>query len=119
FLIIRPPPRSTLFPYTTLFRSRPQRRRQASAAGRRPPVPGRARRASRASAPRPSRSRRSDREPRCARRARAARSSCDRLRGGERAALGPDPVDQLVERVGELAAALVLERGAHVLVANP
>src|SRR6185503_20662505 len=25
FLMIRPPPRSTLFPYTTLFRSRPSR----------------------------------------------------------------------------------------------
>src|SRR5450755_2004638 len=27
FLMIRPPPRSTLFPYTTLFRSQPQARR--------------------------------------------------------------------------------------------
>src|SRR3712207_8269554 len=27
FLMIRRPPRSTLFPYTTLFRSRPRRRR--------------------------------------------------------------------------------------------
>src|SRR5438309_4238187 len=27
FLLIRPPPRSTLFPYTTLFRSRDQRNR--------------------------------------------------------------------------------------------
>src|SRR5256885_12260320 len=27
FLMIRRPPRSTLFPYTTLFRSRPQERR--------------------------------------------------------------------------------------------
>src|SRR6266487_6268256 len=27
FLMIRRPPRSTLFPYTTLFRSRPSRRR--------------------------------------------------------------------------------------------
>src|SRR3712207_9162078 len=27
FLMIRRPPRSTLFPYTTLFRSRPDRRR--------------------------------------------------------------------------------------------
>src|SRR5699024_11606763 len=26
FVILRPPPRSTLFPYTTLFRSRPCRR---------------------------------------------------------------------------------------------
>src|SRR5438874_10302394 len=31
FLMIRPPPRSTLFPYTTLFRShRPARRRHAA-----------------------------------------------------------------------------------------
>src|SRR5437588_8396687 len=29
FLIIRPPPRSTLFPYTTLFRSHVERRRGA------------------------------------------------------------------------------------------
>src|SRR6266536_5039312 len=29
FLTIRRPPRSTLFPYTTLFRSRPARRRRA------------------------------------------------------------------------------------------
>src|SRR2546422_604929 len=29
FLIIRRPPRSTLFPYTTLFRSQPQRQRLA------------------------------------------------------------------------------------------
>src|SRR5437899_5856684 len=28
FLIVRPPPRSTLFPYTTLFRSGPRRRAQ-------------------------------------------------------------------------------------------
>src|SRR5438552_18628745 len=27
FLMVRPPPRSTLFPYTTLFRSRRRRRR--------------------------------------------------------------------------------------------
>src|SRR3712207_8311495 len=33
FLMIRPPPRSTLFPYTTLFRSLPGRRRAT------PPVP--------------------------------------------------------------------------------
>src|SRR5436309_12131783 len=33
FLIIRPPPRSTLFPYTTLFRS-PTGRRRRSDAGR-------------------------------------------------------------------------------------
>src|SRR2546422_9428278 len=30
FLIIRRPPRSTLFPYTTLFRSRPRPRLQAA-----------------------------------------------------------------------------------------
>src|SRR5205823_10501259 len=30
FLMIRPPPRSTLFPYTTLFRSSPQTRRRSS-----------------------------------------------------------------------------------------
>src|SRR6266576_5448075 len=30
FLMIRRPPRSTLFPYTTLFRSRPRRRSSAS-----------------------------------------------------------------------------------------
>src|SRR6266581_5924895 len=36
FLMIRRPPRSTLFPYTTLFRSRPFRR-----AGVRPRRPGR------------------------------------------------------------------------------
>src|SRR5262245_66216524 len=43
FLIIRPPPRSTLFPYTTLFRSwihewnrlAPSARRSPSASGRR------------------------------------------------------------------------------------
>src|SRR5437588_7775195 len=34
FLMIKRPPRSTLFPYTTLFRSRRDRR------GRRPPWPG-------------------------------------------------------------------------------
>src|SRR5436305_7870459 len=39
FLAIRRPPRSTLFPYTTLFRSRPAPRR---AAGARPPRPRRA-----------------------------------------------------------------------------
>src|SRR6266571_3674710 len=32
--MIRRPPRSTLFPYTTLFRSRPPRRRPRSGAGR-------------------------------------------------------------------------------------
>src|SRR5437868_8820661 len=30
FLLIRPPPRSTLFPYTTLFRSSPSCRRRAT-----------------------------------------------------------------------------------------
>src|SRR5256886_15139538 len=49
FLMIRRPPRSTLFPYTTLFRSRwirsgeqsPDRRRRHSGLGGRP-APGRA-----------------------------------------------------------------------------
>src|SRR5436853_3158308 len=37
FLMIRRPPRSTLFPYTTLFRSRPRvGRRRAAGAGRAP-----------------------------------------------------------------------------------
>src|SRR2546429_3444030 len=36
--MIRRPPRSTLFPYTTLFRSRAAPRRGVSAAGRRPPL---------------------------------------------------------------------------------
>src|SRR5256885_8739516 len=31
FLMIRRPPRSTLFPYTTLFRSRPDRQEQSGA----------------------------------------------------------------------------------------
>src|SRR6266496_4825112 len=35
FLMIRRPPRSTLFPYTTLFRSRPPCSRSRSAADRR------------------------------------------------------------------------------------
>src|SRR5437899_6218449 len=35
--MLRPPPRSTLFPYTTLFRSR---RPPREAGGRRPPGPG-------------------------------------------------------------------------------
>src|SRR2546422_3910306 len=41
--MIRRPPRSTLFPYTTLFRSRPGRRRAGTAAGTssRVPAPGR------------------------------------------------------------------------------
>src|SRR5690554_7772243 len=34
FLRLRRPPRSTLFPYTTLFRSLPQRRRRAAADAR-------------------------------------------------------------------------------------
>src|SRR5947209_14043284 len=38
FLMLRRPPRSTLFPYTTLFRSHARRRRQR---GRRPEGPGR------------------------------------------------------------------------------
>src|SRR2546428_4356475 len=40
--MIRRPPRSTLFPYTTLFRSRPRRRPCESRAGQgRPPCAGR------------------------------------------------------------------------------
>src|SRR3712207_6944713 len=39
FLMIRRPPRSTLFPYTTLFRSVPRARRRADAR-RDPPVDG-------------------------------------------------------------------------------
>src|SRR5436853_7791908 len=35
FLMIRRPPRSTLFPYTTLFRSRPPHRGRSKVAGRR------------------------------------------------------------------------------------
>src|SRR3712207_8723364 len=39
--MIRRPPRSTLFPYTTLFRSRAQRRvRAVRLAGEQPPDPG-------------------------------------------------------------------------------
>src|SRR2546430_11306719 len=34
FLMIRRPPRSTLFPYTTLFRSAPRRSRRGRARGR-------------------------------------------------------------------------------------
>src|SRR2546430_10116868 len=44
FLMIRRPPRSTLFPYTTLFRSLDRR---SARSGRRPPARGRARRAAR------------------------------------------------------------------------
>src|SRR5205823_13503186 len=36
FLILRPPPRSTLFPYTTLFRSRPRAVRRMGSPGDRP-----------------------------------------------------------------------------------
>src|SRR5690242_20817106 len=36
FLTIRPPPRSTLFPYTTLFRSQPRRMPGDPAQGARP-----------------------------------------------------------------------------------
>src|SRR5687768_17957906 len=49
FLMIRRPPRSTLFPYTTLFRSWRARRR-------RPPSPASARRGRGSRRPRPSRS---------------------------------------------------------------
>src|SRR2546427_6814982 len=42
FLMIRRPPRSTLFPYTTLFRSRARRRRCARPARAPPPDPPRA-----------------------------------------------------------------------------
>src|SRR2546422_8908478 len=44
--MIRRPPRSTLFPYTTLFRSHPRRRREIR--GSRPPSPLRRRHASQA-----------------------------------------------------------------------
>src|SRR5437763_4669098 len=40
FLVIRPPPRSTLFPYTTLFRSRPDLPSEPDPRGRRPPLRG-------------------------------------------------------------------------------
>src|SRR3712207_9358930 len=39
FLMIRRPPRSTLFPYTTLFRSRHEYRRALVRAGRRREIP--------------------------------------------------------------------------------
>src|ERR1039458_10802802 len=42
FLMIRRPPRSTLFPYTTLFRSQPGGRDHARGTGGRFPLPGRA-----------------------------------------------------------------------------
>src|SRR6267143_4145096 len=54
FLMIRRPPRSTLFPYTTLFRSR--------CAARTPRRGRRGRRGGRAPAPRPSRAGRRDRK---------------------------------------------------------
>src|SRR5438105_11030579 len=38
FLMIRPPPRSTLFPYTTLFRSKPVQARTAITAPSRAPT---------------------------------------------------------------------------------
>src|SRR3712207_8822686 len=41
FLIIRRPPRSTLFPYTTLFRSRPHRRPEHEREERHVAVPAR------------------------------------------------------------------------------
>src|SRR6266851_7307209 len=42
FLMIRRPPRSTLFPYTTLFRSQPKRRARAAWSARlSPPYPWR------------------------------------------------------------------------------
>src|SRR5207253_10057991 len=44
FFMLRRPPRSTLFPYTTLFRPRP-RRRAPCAGDRAPPGPGRSWRA--------------------------------------------------------------------------
>src|SRR5436190_7945426 len=40
FLMIRRPPRSTLFPYTTLFRSRPVRRARCVPAARTVPMAG-------------------------------------------------------------------------------
>src|SRR3712207_8672741 len=43
FLMIRRPPRSTLFPYTTLFRSRIERASDATAAGESPRAVARAR----------------------------------------------------------------------------
>src|SRR5438445_13588591 len=39
FLMIRPPPRSTLFPYTTLFRSSPERASAIGRVGREGPLP--------------------------------------------------------------------------------
>src|SRR5690242_21238784 len=48
FLLIRRPPRSTLFPYTTLFRSSPRR---CASARSRPPTRSRSRRTSSTSCP--------------------------------------------------------------------
>src|SRR5476651_2755773 len=47
FLMIRRPPRSTLFPYTTLFRSRPDPAETGHAAIDRKPRPGRDRKSTR------------------------------------------------------------------------
>src|SRR5438132_7134884 len=47
FLTIPPPPRSTLFPYTTLFRSPPSRTRSTTPTTRCAPCPCRPRRAPR------------------------------------------------------------------------
>src|SRR5256885_5614188 len=52
FLMIRRPPRSTLFPYTTLFRSRAPRRRRPRRRARAPRT-GRAARSTRRSRARP------------------------------------------------------------------
>src|SRR3712207_7689048 len=66
FLMIRRPPRSTLFPFTTLFRSPPSRRppRPRPARGRTPASPPRAR-SPRHRGSRSSRTRTSDRPSRC------------------------------------------------------
>src|SRR3712207_8631351 len=52
FLMIRRPPRSTLFPYTTLFRSPRRGPRTRRRGGRRPPVPLPDARAAQRAAPR-------------------------------------------------------------------
>src|SRR5260370_14385564 len=64
FLMIRRPPRSTLFPYTTLFRSRPAHRTEATAA--RVARLGRDRRRPRQDLPRPRRALRRGRAGDCA-----------------------------------------------------
>src|SRR5439155_27333534 len=74
---------------------------------------GAARRASRATLPRPARSRCSDRAPRSPPRARRGSDSC---RLDELPLLRPDPAEQLLEGIGELLHALLLERGDDVLV---